>query len=429
MSPTSDLPALQEPLISLRFNRKRWRLMLATLGPGIITASADNDAGGIATYATAGATYGYDLLWALLVITVVLAVVQEMVARMGAVTGRGLSALIRERFGVRWTTFAMGVLLLANVATCIAEFAGVAAAGEVFGIPRWLSVPLAAVGVWLLVVKGNYRVVEKVFLGLALVLFTYVVSGILVHPPWGQVLRAAVTPTIHWDHDFLLVLVAYIGTTITPWMQFFLQSSVVDKGITVKSYGYAKLDVFVGAFLTDFVAFFIVVATAATLHARHIHIDSAADAALALAPIAGPYAQSLFAVGLLGASLLAASVLPLSTTYAICEAFGWETGVNKGFDEAPAFLGIYTAMIVLGASVVLIPGLPLFAVLLASQDINGVLLPVILVFMLLLVNDRRIMGVHVNGRGFNLVAWGTTIVLSVLSVLLLVGSIWELLAP
>jgi Mn2+/Fe2+ NRAMP family transporter len=278
-------------------------------------------------------------------------------------------------------------------------------------------------------VKGNYRTVEKVFLALALVLFTYVASGILVHPPWGQVAHALVTPRIHWDHDFLLVLVAYIGTTITPWMQFFLQSSVVDKGITVKTYGYAKLDVFVGAFLTDFIAFFIVVATAATLHVRHVSIESAADAALALAPIAGPHAQTLFAVGLLGASLLAASVLPLSTAYAICEAFGWETGVSKGFDEAPAFMGIYTALIVLGASVVLLPGLPLFAVLLASQDINGVLLPVILVFMLLLVNDRRIMGTHVNGRGFNLIAWGTVIVLTILSAVLLGGSLMDLIWP
>lgn len=423
MAHTQDLSNPNEPLISVRFNKRRWMLLLATLGPGIITASADNDAGGIATYATAGASYGYDLLWALLLITVILAIVQEMCSRMGAVTGRGLSALIRERFGVRWTLFAMVVLLFANIATAIAEFAGIAAASEVFGLSKYAAVPIAALGVWLLVVKGNYRVVEKVFLGLALILFSYVISGFLVGPPWAQVAKATVSPTIHWNASFLLVLIAFIGTTITPWMQFFLQSSVVDKGITVKNYGYAKLDVLVGAFLTDFVAFFIVIATAATLHVRGIHIESAADAAIALAPVAGKYAEYLFATGLLGASLLAASVLPLSTAYAVCEAFGWETGISKGWDEAPMFMGIYTAIIAIGAAVVLIPNLPLFFVLLLSQDINGILLPVILIFMLILVNDRRIMGKYVNGPVYNFISWGTALVLIALTLVLLYSTL------
>lgn len=418
-----DQEVSNEPLVSLRFNKRRWLLLLATLGPGIITASADNDAGGIATYATAGASYGYDLLWALLLITVILAVVQEMCSRMGAVTGRGLSALIRERFGVRWTVFAMGVLLVANVATAIAEFAGVAAASEVFGVSKYVAVPVAALGVWLLVVKGSYGIVEKVFLILSLILFTYVVSGFMIAPPWHQVAQAAFTPTLHWNAPFLLVLIATIGTTITPWMQFFLQSSVVDKGITIKTYGYAKLDVFFGAFLTDFVAFFIIVATAATLHARGIHVQSASEAALALAPVAGRYAEYLFAGGLLGASLLAAGVLPLSTAYAICEAFGWETGISRGWDEAPAFLGLFTALILLGAATVLLPNLPLFGVLLISQDINGILLPVILVFMLILVNDRRIMGHHVNGRLGNLFAWTTTVLLIALTGVLVAASL------
>lgn len=408
-----------EPLVSIRFNKRRWLLLAATLGPGIIAATAGDDAGGIATYATAGANYGYDLLWALVLITFILALVQEMCARMGAVTGRGLSALIRERFGVRWAAFAMLVLLVANVATSIAEFAGIAAASEVLGVSKYVAVPLAALGVWLLVVKGSFRIVEKVFLALALTLFSYVISGFMVGPPWEVIAHRTLVPTLHLNSAFLLVLVATIGTTITPWMQFFLQSSVVDKGITVKNYGYAKFDVFVGAFVTDFVAFFIIVATAATLHARSIHIESAAEAAIALAPVAGPYAEVLFAAGLLGASLLAACVLPLSTAYAVCEAFGWETGISKGWDEAPSFMGIYTALIVIGAAVVLLPNLPLFLVLLLSQDINGILLPVILIFILLLVNDRRIMGRHVNGPFYNVIAWGTAIVLIALTLVLL----------
>lgn len=421
--PTQDLGPQPEPLVSIRFNKRRWLLLAATLGPGIIAATAGDDAGGIATYATAGANYGYDLLWALVLITFILALVQEMCARMGAVTGRGLSALIRERFGVRWAAFAMLVLLVANVATSIAEFAGIAAASEVLGVSKYVAVPLAAVGVWLLVVKGSFRVVEKVFLLLALTLVSYVISGFMVAPPWEVIAHRAVVPTVHMNPTFLLVLIATIGTTITPWMQFFLQSSMVDKGITVKNYGYAKVDVFVGAFVTDFIAFFIMVATAATLHARGIRIETAAEAALALAPVAGQYAEVLFAAGLLGASLLAACVLPLSTAYAVCEAFGWETGISKGWDEAPSFMGIYTALIAIGAGVVLLPNLPLFLVLLVSQDINGILLPVILIFILLLVNDRRIMGRYVNGPLYNLVAWGTAIVLIVLTAILLVSSL------
>ncbi|HEY9856366.1 MAG TPA: Nramp family divalent metal transporter [Stenomitos sp.] len=421
--PTPDQSPQAEPLISIRFNKRRWLLLGATLGPGIIAAIAGDDAGGIATYATAGANYGYDLLWALVLITFILALVQEMCARMGAVTGRGLSALIRERFGVRWTAFAMIVLLVANIATAIGEFAGVAAAGEVLGVSKYVAVPIAALGVWLLIVKGNFGVVEKVFFVLALTLVSYVVSGFMVGPPWALIAHRTVVPTLHMNSTFLLVLIATIGTTITPYMQFFLQSNIVDKGITIKNYGYAKLDVFVGSFVTDLIAFFIIVATAATLNARGIHIETAAEAALALAPVAGKYATYLFAAGLLGASLLAACVLPLTTAYAVCEAFGWETGISKGWDEAPSFMGIYTALIVLGAGIVLLPNLPLFLVLLVSQDINGILLPVILIFILLLVNDRRIMGRYVNGRFYNAIAWTTAVLLIVLTIILLYSSL------
>jgi len=399
-------------------------LFLAVMGPGLITANADNDAGGIATYAIAGAEEGYGLLWLLLLITFNLAVVQEMAARMGVVTGKGLADLIRERFGVRLTFFCMVLLIIANLTTTTAEFAGVAAAMELFGVSRLISVPLAALFVWFLVVKGNYKKVERVFLVFCLLYFTYVISGVLAHPPWREVMTSMVRPSFKLDASYINLSIALIGTTITPWMQFFLQSTVVDKGIKVEDYAYTRNEVFLGAFFTDFIAFFIVVATAATLFSHGIKVGSATDAALALRPLAGDYAYILFALGLLNASLMAASILPLSTAYAVTEAFGWESGMDKDWDEAPQFMGLYTGFIVIGAGIILLPGLPLMTIMLISQTVSGILLPVILIFMLILINDREIMGEYVNGPIFNVMAWGIAALLIVLTALLLLTSVF-----
>ncbi len=405
-----------------RINRKSILLYLSIMGPGIITATADNDAGGIATYSVVGASYGYEMLWMLFLITFSLGVVQEMCARMGAVTGKGLSDLIRENFGVRWTTFAMLVLLLANFATTVADFAGIAAGLEIFGVSRYISVPLAALMVWGLVVRGSYRFAERIFLLFALFQGAYVLAGLVTPQDWGLALRSLVVPSFRLEANFVLLFIATIGTTITPWMQFYLQSSVVDKGITTSEYRYERLDVLVGAFVTDFVSFFIIITTAATLHKAGIAIETAQDAARALEPLAGAYSQQLFAAGLFGASMLAASIVPLSTSYAICEAFGWESGVGKSLDQAPAFYVLYTALIVTGAGLVLVPDLSLIRVMLVSQSINGLLLPVVLIFMLLLVNNHRIMGNYVNGPVYNLIAWATTLAIIILTVILMVSS-------
>ncbi|MCL5264549.1 MAG: Nramp family divalent metal transporter [Chloroflexi bacterium] len=412
-----------------RLSSWRFRLfaMLAVIGPGIITANADNDAGGISTYSVAGSQYGYSLLWMLVLITFSLAVTQEMGARTGAATGKGLAALIRERYGVRWTLFAMVCTLAANLATTIAEFAGVAAAGELFGVPRFVSVPIAAVLVWVLVVRSSYRSVEKVFLVLSAVYLAYPLSGLLVGAPWGQVIRETVTPSFQLNTGYILVFIATVGTTITPWGQFFIQSYVVDKGIGPREYSTTRVDVLLGVLLTDIVSFFIIVATASTIHVRGIEIAGAAEAAMALEPLAGPLARQLFAIGLLNASLLAASILPLATAYTICEAFGWEDGVDRSWREAPAFHSLYAFSIGFGALVALLPGLPLFPVMLFSQDVNGVLLAVVLVFAIQIASDRQIMGRQVNGRVANLIAWTTAIGLILLSVLLVGASIAPLL--
>ena len=403
--------------------RARLLIALGVIGPGIITANADNDAGGISTYSVAGATYGYSLLWMLVLITFSLAVTQEMGARTGAATGKGLAALIRERYGVRWTLFAMICTLAANLATTVAEFAGVAAAGELFGVPRWVSVPLAAVLVWALVVRGSFRSVEKVFLVLSAVYIAYPLSGIVVGAPWGEVLRQTVTPTFQMNSGYILVFIATVGTTITPWGQFFIQAYVVDKGIGPREYRATRVDVLVGAFITDIVSFFIIVATGSTLFLRGIRIESAAQAAIALEPLAGSLAKELFGVGLMNASLLAACILPLATAYTVCEAFGWEMGVNRSWNEAPAFHFLYAFSVVFGALVALIPGLPLLSVMLFSQDVNGVLLAVVLVFAIRIASDRRIMGRYANGRFGNTVAWATTVALIVLTVLLVASSL------
>ncbi len=400
----------------------RWRqvvLFLGVIGPGIITANVDNDAGGITTYSLAGAHFGTRLLWTLIPITIALIVVQEMAARMGAVTGKGLADLIRENFGVKLTFYLMLALLASNYGNTVSEFAGVAASMELFGVPKWISVPLVAVAIWLLVVRGTYRLVERVFLVACVFYFVYPVSAFLAHPDWKTVLHDTVIPSrISFDSGYVAMLVGLVGTTIAPWMQFYLQSSMVEKGIRKDRYWMSRWDVIVGCIVTDVVAFFIIVACAATLFAHGIAIESAADAARSLEPLAGRYASALFAFGLLNASVFSAAILPLSTVYYVCEAFGWETGVDKTFGEARGFYSMYTAMIVLGSAVVLWPGFPLIRVMFLSQVANGVALPLVLIFMLLLVNRTELMGDQVNGRAFNAVAWVTTVAMIALTLLL-----------
>ncbi len=400
-------------------------LIFGIVGPGLITSFADNDAGGITTYSIAGARYGYSLLWMLLLITFVLAFFQEMVARLAAVTGKGLSDLIREEFGLRWTLFAMIVLLVANFTTTIANFAGIAASLEILGVSKYISVPATALALWLLVVKGSYRFVERFFLIVALFFAAYVIAGFMAKPDWGLAVGSLVKPTLVWKADYWVIFIATIGTTITPWMQFYLQSSIVDKGITMKHYNYAKLDVFVGTFFTNFISFFIIVTCAATLFKAGIPVHNAEDAALALAPIAGKYSSVLFALGLFVASMMAASIVPLSTSYAICEAFGMETGINKNFSQAPIFFSLYTLLLILGGAAILIPGLPLIKVMLFAQTVQGVLLPIILIFILLLLNNRDVMGNHVNSKFYNIAALlsvaGIVLASLILLVLTLIG--------
>jgi len=404
--------------------RPRLFTYLAILGPGMITANAGNDAGGIATFASVGADHGYKLLWVLVPLTISLGIVQEMCARMGAVTGKGLADLIRERFGVRWTTLVMLALLIANGGVTISEFIGIAAAMELFGIARYVSVPIAAVAIWWLVVKGSYQRVERVFLVMSLVFLGYVISAFLAHPPWVTIAREAVHPHVDLAPAYLFTLVAIIGTTISPYMQVFIQSSVVEKGVRVENYSLTRADVWIGTVFAITIVFFIMISTAATLNVRGEHVDTAAEAAHALRPLAGAYAEILFAVGLFGASMLAAGVLPLATAYSVSEAFGFEKGVSSSFREAPIFLGIFTFLVALGALIAMMPGLPLIRVLLVTQVINGLLLPVVLIAILRLVNDRDLMGTHVNGRVYNLAAWVTTIVVSGLSLLFLVDSVF-----
>jgi Mn2+/Fe2+ NRAMP family transporter len=393
---------------------------VAVVGPGIITANVDNDAGGITTYSLAGARYGYTLLWTMIPVTLALIVVQEMCSRMGAVTGKGLADLIRENFGVRLTFLLMVGLLLTNLANTMAEFSGLAASGEIFGVSKYISVPVGAALVWWLVVKGSYRQVEKVFLLACLFYVSYILSGLLARPDWGQVARHTITPTISLQPAFITMLIGVVGTTIAPWMQFYLQSAVVDKGVTARDYGYCRTDVITGCVITDVVAFFILLTTGATLYAERIPINTAADAALALRPLAGRYCSYLFAFGLLNASVFAASILPLATAYSVCEGIGWERGVNRTFREAPEFYGLYTALIVIGAGAILIPGAPLLLIMYASQVINGILLPVVLVFMLVLINDAALMGRYRNSRLFNFIAWATAILVSALTLALVV---------
>ncbi|MBI1850997.1 MAG: Nramp family divalent metal transporter [Planctomycetes bacterium] len=403
--------------------RVRIATLIAVVGPGIITANVDNDAGGITTYSQAGAGFGYTLLWSLVPITLMLILVQEMCNRMGVVTGKGLSDLIRERFGVKPTFYLMLAMVVTNFGNIMAEFAGVKASTELFGLPAWLTVPTSAVFVWLLIVKGNYKTVEKVFLVACVFYVAYVITGFKVGPPIGEVLHQVAVPGLPKSAAGWTMLVGLVGTTIAPWMQFYQQASVAEKGIKIQDYFYSRIDTVVGCVVVNVIALFIIVCCAATLYPRSLPIESAADAAKALEGIAGEYAGDLFAFGLLNASLFAASILPLSTAYSVCEGLGFETGVDKKFSEAPQFYGLYTFLIVFGAGVIMIPGTNPVKVMYISQIVNGIMLPFVLVFMLLLVNNKKIMGDRVNGRVFNVLAWIATIVIIALDVVFL----WQLI--
>jgi Mn2+/Fe2+ NRAMP family transporter len=398
---------------------RRWKgrtlLFLAVVGPGIITANVDNDAGGILTYSQAGAHYGFLLLWTMIPITVALIVVQEMSARMGAVTGKGLSDLIREEFGLRITFLMMLGILITNFGNVVTEFIGIATSLELFGLSRYVTVPVCGVIVWLIVVKGQYKSVEKVFLAASFFYITYIFAGVLAHPAWKVATIATFKPP-EWgkfrEQAYLYMVIGVVGTTIAPWMQFYLQSSIVEKGVTRRGLRASRWDVIVGCIFTDVVAWFIIVACAAQLYVNgYRDIKYAADAAQALKPLAGQYAYILFAVGLFNASLFAASILPLSTAYTVCEGLGFESGVDKRFNEAPFFYWLYTFLIVAGGAVLLIPGLPLVKIAVLSQVVNGVVLPFVLIFMLLLVNKKELMGEYVNSRLFNAIAWLTTAVM------------------
>ncbi len=403
-------------------NFRRLFLFLTVLGPGIITANVDNDAGGITTYSVAGATLGYKLLWILIPMTLALIVVQEMCARMGAVTGKGLADLIRERFGVKITFYAMLALLLANLGNTLSEFAGVAASMELFGVSKYLSVPLGALFIWWLVIRGSYRFVERVFLVACLLYLSYVASGFLARPPWSEVLRELVVPNFSLGRPYPTILLGVIGATIAPWMQFYIQAAVVEKGITVKDYHYSKLDVILGCVMMNIIVLFIIVSCAATLHLQGIPVHTAKEAALALGPLAGDWASGLFALGLLNASLFSAVILPLATAYFICEAFGIEAGIDKSWQEAPVFYWLYTLIIALGAGAILLPNIPLIAVMFWSQVVNGVLLPFVLIFMLLLINNQDLMGGYTNSLGYNVISWVTVVLVIILTLMMVVTS-------
>jgi NRAMP (natural resistance-associated macrophage protein)-like metal ion transporter len=403
---------------------RRWQtrilLFFAVVGPGFITANVDNDAGGIWTYSSAGAQFGYRLLWTMIPITLALIVVQEMTARMGAVTGKGLSDLIREEFGFRITFFMMIGILITNFGNVVAEFAGIAGSLELFGLSKYVTVPICAVIVWLIVVKGQYKSVEKVFLAASFFYITYIVAGVLAKPAWGDALLATIKPPPRSDwlqQGYVYMVIGLVGTTIAPWMQFYLQSSIVEKGVTRRQFKASQLDVITGCIFTDVVAWFIIVACAATLYAHgYRNVQDAKDAAQALRPLAGDYAYILFAMGLFNASLFAASILPLSTAYTVCEGLGFESGVGRKFGEAPVFYWLYTILIVAGAGVILTPNLPLVKITILSQVVNGAVLPFVLVFMLLLINRKELMGEYVNSRLFNVVAWSTTVIMIALTV-------------
>lgn len=404
---------------------KKILFFLAIMGPGIVTGSVDNDAGGITTYAAAGATYGYKLLWTLIPAFIVLFIVQEMNTRMGIVTGKGLADLIRETAGIKITFFMSLALLLSNLSNVTTEFAGVAGSLEIFGVTKYISVPLAGVFVWFLVVKGNYKIAERIFLGFSVALLSYIFAAILGKPDWGEVGAAMIHPQIEFEFGYISMIVGLIGTTIAPWMQFYIQSAVIEKGLKIEDYKYTLVDVLVGCIATVVVAFFIMVACGSTLYVdgQGTIINNASDAAIALKPFAGELASAVFAFGLFVASIFAAVILPVATAFFVCEALGFEAGIDKTWKEAPQFYWLYTLIIIIGAGIILIPGAPLIEISLWSQRLNGILLPVVLIFMILIINNKEIMGKHVN-KGFgNIVCWTTIIILVVLSLIMLVTSI------
>lgn len=411
--------ALRERIHLPRLPRRGFWPYLLALGPGLLAASAGNDAGGIATYATTGASYGYRLLWVMALVTFCVAIVQEMSARLGAVTGKGFADLARENFSLRTTALILLTLFIANAGIIVSEFVGIAAAAELFGISRYIAVPVAAALIWLLITRGSYARVEKIFLFLTLGFFAYIGAAFLARPDWGAALGQTLHPTINWDVGYFQLLIALIGTTISPYMQLYVQSSVVEKGVTTADYRYTRFDVYVGTLFAGLVAAFIIIATAATLYPAGKTISSASDAAQALEPLAGPYARALFGMGLLGASLLAAGVLPLATTYVMSEALGFERGVSRSWDEAPIFMALFSGLLALGALLALIPGLPLIQVLVGVYVINGLLLPIELFAMLRLVNNRDLMGDYVNHGLHNIIAWAIAVVVSLLSLVLI----------
>ncbi len=403
-----------------------WRtvsLFFILMGPGIITSNVDNDAGGITTYSLAGAEFGLKLVWCLIPIMVALIVIQEMCARMGVVTGKGLSDLIREKFGAKITFYLMIALFLTNMGNALSNFAGVAAGMEIFGVSKFMSVPISAFLVWWMVVKGTYRFVEKAFLVACVFYVSYIITGIIVKPDWGHVFQQFMRPRMSLEPAELTMVIGLVGTTIAPWMQFYLQASIVEKGIRIEEYKFARFDVVMGSVVVHVVAFFIILVCAETLFKSGIRIETAKEAALSLEPLAGKYCTYLFAFGLVNASLFAASILPLSTTYLICEGLGWEVGIDKKFIEAPQFYGFYSLMIFVGAGIILYPNVPLIPIMYISQVINGMVLPFVLIFMLLLINDKRLMGEHTNGPVFNTIAWITSVVMIGFTLLLVIQTL------
>ena len=395
-------------------------VFLSVMGPGIITANVDNDAGGITTYSLAGSQFGYDLVWLFIPMIIALAIIQEMGVRMGVVSGKGLADLIREKVGLKLTFVMMIALLAANIGNILAEFSGIAVSSGIFGVPKFIALPIAALFVWLLVVKGTYKSVEKVFLLASLVYLSYIVAGYLSQPNWALAAHNVIVPQISLNTAYITMVIGLVGTTIAPWMMFYIQSSVVEKGITLKNLKYSKIDAVLGAIVVNIVAFFIVIACAATINANGIQVNNVADVSTALVPLAGQYASLLFAFGFLNASLFAASILPLSTAYYVCESLGFEAGVSKSFREAPIFHGLYLGLIILAVIVIMMPNVPLLSILYLSQVANGILLPFLLILMLLIINDKSIMGEHVNSRLFNYIAWATVIIVMGLSISLVV---------
>ena len=396
---------------------------MSIMGPGIITANIDNDASGITTYSVAGARFGYGLLWTLIPTTIALVVIQEMIARMGIVTGKGLSDLIREKYGVKTAFFMMLGLLIANFGNTVANLAGWAASMEILGLSKYIMIPAGAIVIWMLVTRGSYWFVEKILLVACLIYFGYVISGIMAKPEWVPVLKSTVVPQIHWNSEYVMLSIAIIGTTITPWMQFYLQSSIAEKGIKKEHYKMSRIDVVVGCFITDIISFFIIVACGTLLFPHGIRVHEASEAALALRPLAGDYAYLIFALCLANASLLGAIIVPLATAYYICEAMGWEAGVNKTFNEAPQFMWIYTLTIGLASIVILIPNAPLVFLMVLSAFVNGLLLPFVLIYALLLVNDKKLMGDYTNPKSYNYISWGTIIAIVGLTLFLIVTNI------